>query len=135
LAAEKAIEISLSFALGHLVLGMGHLFRGGAAEAIPPLGHGLALNSYDPQNFVWLNLLALAYLLTDQADKALSVATRARNIRPSWRPIHGTLVCCHVSLGRWPEAQASLQEMRQMEKPPGDALQPLRSCSPHFAQR
>src|SRR5690606_21039730 len=62
LAAERAIEISPSFALGHLVLGMAHLFRGSASEAISPLEHGLTLNPHDPQNFVWFNLLALSHL-------------------------------------------------------------------------
>jgi TolB-like protein len=134
LAAEKAIEISPSFALGHLVLGMGHLFRGSASEAVSPLKHGLTLNPYDPQNFVWLNLLALAYLFTGQASDALSAAIKARKIRPLWRPIHETLVCCYVSLRNLPEARSSLQEMREMENPPGDALQPLRSRSPHWAE-
>ena len=134
LAAEKAIEISPSFALGHLVLGMGHLFRGSASEAVSPLKHGLTLNPYDPQNFVWLNLLALAYLFTGQASDALSAAIKARKIRPLWRPIHETLVCCYVSLRKLPEARSSLQEMREMENPPGDALQPLRSRSPLWAE-
>jgi TolB-like protein len=134
LAAEKAIEISPSFALGHLVLGMGHLFRGSASEAVSPLKHGLTLNPYDPQNFVWLNLLALAYLFTGQASDALSAAIKARKIRPSWHPIHETLVCCYVSLRRLPEARSSFQEMQEMENPPGDALQPLRSRNPHWAE-
>lgn len=134
LAAEKAIEISPSFALGHLVLGMGHLFRGSASDAISSLEHGLMLNPHDPQNFVWFNLLALAYLFNSEATNALSAAIKARKIRPSWRPIHETLVCCYVSLNRLQEARSSFREMRQMEKPLGDALQPLRSRSPHWAE-
>lgn len=134
LAAEQAIEISPCFALGHLVLGMGHLFRGSASDAISPLERGLMLNPYDPQNFVWFNLLALAYLFNGEAAKALSAAIKARKIRPSWRPIHETLVCCYVLLNRLPEARSSLKEMREMENPPGDALQPLRSRSPHWAE-
>ncbi|HEX4893832.1 MAG TPA: winged helix-turn-helix domain-containing protein, partial [Hyphomicrobiaceae bacterium] len=78
LAAEKSIEVSPSFALGHLVLGMGHLFRGNAAEATSPLERGLKLNPNDPQNFVWLNLLSLSYLFAGAPDKALAAATKGR---------------------------------------------------------
>src|SRR6266581_4761276 len=63
-AARKAIEISPSFALGHLGLGMSLLFNGRALEAIAPLEHGLRLSPYDPQNFVWFNMLAMARLFT-----------------------------------------------------------------------
>jgi TolB-like protein len=134
LAAERAIEISPSFALGHLVLGMGHLFRGSASEAIAPLEHGLMLNPYDPQNFVWLNLLALAHLFADQAGEALAVGIKARKVRPAWRPTHETLACCYVSLGRLPEARLCVEQMRDMENPSRDALEPLRLRNPHWAE-
>ena len=117
LAAERAIEISPSFALGHLVLGMGQLFRGSAFEAISPLEHGLRLNPHDPQNFVWLNLLALAHLFARQTEEALASGIKARKVRPSWRPIHETLACCCVSLGRLPEARSYVEQMRGMGRP------------------
>jgi tetratricopeptide (TPR) repeat protein len=59
-AAEKANEISPSFALGHFVLGMARLFSGRPEAAIEPLEHGLRLNPFDPQNFVWFQTLAFA---------------------------------------------------------------------------
>jgi len=131
-AAEKAIEISPSFALGHLVLGMGQLFRGSAGEAIAPFERGLTLNPYDPQNFVWCNLLALAHLFADQGDKALAAAVKARKIRPTWRPLYGTLACCYAALDRLQEAEQCLEQMRQLENPSGDALEPLRLRNPHW---
>jgi TolB-like protein len=133
LAAEKAIEISPSFALGHLVMGMGQFFRGSASEAIAPLEHGLMLNPYDPQNFVWFNILALAYLFGGQASEALAAAIKARKIAPAWRPTHETLACCYVSLGRLPEAGSCVELMREMENPSGDALAPFRLRNPHWA--
>ncbi|MGX9180581.1 winged helix-turn-helix domain-containing tetratricopeptide repeat protein [Mesorhizobium sp. BHbdii] len=134
LAAERAVEISPSFALGHLVLGMGQLFRGSAFEAIAPLERGLMLNPYDPQNFVWLNLLALAYLFNGRANEALAAGIKARKVRPSWRPIRETLACCYVSLGRLPEARSCVEQMRDMDTPSGDAMAPLRLRSPHWAE-
>jgi tetratricopeptide (TPR) repeat protein len=132
LAAEKAIEISPSFALGHLVLGMGHLYRGGPGEAIPPLERGLTLNPYDPQNFVWHNLLALAYLFAGRADQALAAAVKGRKVRPAWRPVYVTLACCYAALGRLQEAGPSIDQLRHLEDPLGDALGPLRLRNPHW---
>jgi TolB-like protein len=132
LAAEKAIEISPSFALGHLVLGMGQLFRGSAREAVSSLERGLTLNPYDPQNFVWYNLLALAHLFAGRAGDALAAAVKGRKVRPAWRPIYATLACCYAALGRLQEAGASVEQMRQLEEPSGDALGPLRLRNPRW---
>jgi tetratricopeptide (TPR) repeat protein len=81
-AAERAIELTPSFALGHLLLGMARLFSGKASEAVPPLERDLRLNPYDPQNFVWLNLLGLAHLFSEHPDRALDAAMKAQRIRP-----------------------------------------------------
>lgn len=135
LAAEKAIEISPSFALGHLVLGMGLLFRGSAAEAILSLARGLTLNPHDPQNFVWYNLLALAYLFSRNAEEALAAAVKARKVRPAWRPAYETLACCYAALGRQQDAGPCIAQMRQLEEPSGDALRPLRSRNPHWMEQ
>lgn len=132
LAAERAIEINPSFALGHLVLGMAQLFRGRALDAIPPLERGLTLSAYDPQNFAWYNLLALAHLFAGQAEPALAAALMARKVRPAWRPAVETLTCCYASLGRVEEAQSCLAQMRELDKPPGDTLGPLRQRNPQW---
>ena len=68
-AARKALDISPSFALGHFVLGMALLFSGRASDAIAPLEYGLRLSPYDPQNFVWFNVLALARLFSGRPRK------------------------------------------------------------------
>lgn len=60
-AGEEAIEISPSFALGYFVLGSSRLFSGNAANAIEAFERGIRLNPYDPQNFVWLQMMALAF--------------------------------------------------------------------------
>jgi TolB-like protein len=135
LAAEKAIEVSPSFALGHLVLGMGHLFRGNAAAAISPLERGLKLNPNDPQNFVWLNLLSLAHLFAGAPDKALAAAIKGRKVRPGWRPIYETLTCCYIALDQHQEARDCRAEMAQLEKPSADALAPLRLRNPNWAEQ
>jgi TolB-like protein len=133
LAAERAVELNPSFALGHLVLGMAHLFRGSPSEAIASLEHGLLLNPHDPQNFVWLNLLANAHLLAKRPDDALAAAVRALKVRPSWRPIYETLILCHVSLGSLADARSYRVRMQDLEATIGDALSPLRARNPQWA--
>jgi pentatricopeptide repeat protein len=134
-AAEKAVEISPSFALGPLVLGMAHLFCGRAPEAIEPLERGLKLNPHDPQNFVWLNLLALAHLFTGGADRALILGGKAMKIRPTWRPTFETLAACYASLDRLDDAKRMVDQMRRLEKPVGDALAPLRLSNLDWSNR
>jgi tetratricopeptide (TPR) repeat protein len=132
-AARKAIEISPSFALGHLVLGMALLFGGRAAEAIAPLEYGLRLSPYDPQNFVWFNVLALARLFSGRAEAGLEAAARALQVRPNWWTSLEVLVCCYAALGKWDEARRCAQQMDGVIRQPGDVLAPLKSRNPRWA--
>jgi pentatricopeptide repeat protein len=134
-AARKAIAISPSFALGHLVLGMALLFSGRASEAIGPLEYGLRLSPYDPQNFVWFNLLALACLFSGRAKTGLEAATRAIQVRPNWWTSFEVLICCYVALGKWDEARRCAQQMASVMKLPGDVLAPLKFRNPVWAEQ
>ena len=110
LAAEKAIEISPSFALGYLVLGMGRLFRGNAHDAIGAFEHGLMLYPYDPQNFVWHNLLALAYLFADRAEDGLAAAVKGRRFaRRGGRSTRHLRAVTSRSAGRKKRDRASIR--------------------------
>jgi tetratricopeptide (TPR) repeat protein len=132
-AARKAIEISPSFALGHLVLGMALLFSGRASEAIAPLEYGLRLSPYDPQNFVWFNLLALARLFSGRPEAGLEAAARALQVRPNWWTSLEVLLCCYAALGKWDEARRCAQQMARIIKQPGDVLAPLKAHNPAWA--
>jgi TolB-like protein len=132
-AARKAIGISPSFALGHLVLGMALLFGRRAAEAIPPLEYGLRLSPYDPQNFVWFNVLAMARLFSGRAEAALEAAGHALQVRPNWWTSLEVLVCCHAALGQWDDARRCARDMAGLTRQPGDVLAPLKANNPHWA--
>ncbi|MEK9284773.1 MULTISPECIES: hypothetical protein [unclassified Bradyrhizobium] len=134
-AARKAVEISPSFALGHLVLGMALLFSGRAADAIAPLECGLRLSPYDPQNFVWFNILALARLFSGRAEAALEAAARALQVRPSWRTSQEVLVCCYAALGKWDDARRCAQQMPGIAGQPGGVLEPLKAHNPAWAEQ
>ena len=132
-AAEKAIESSPSFALGHLVLGMARVLSGDAVAAIAPLEHGLRLNPHDPQNFVWNNLLAWAHFFAGMPAKALVCATRTMKIRPGWRPALETAACCHVKLGQRDAARTAVAQARELGALIGDVLAPMRRHNPAWA--
>ena len=134
-AARKAIELSPSFALGHLVLGMALLFSGRASEAIAPLEYGLRLSPYDPQNFVWFNILALARLFSGRPEAGLEAAARALQVRPNWWTSLEVLVCCYAALGKWDEARRCAQHMASVTKQPGDVLAPLKARNPAWADQ
>jgi len=134
-AARKAIEISPSFALGHLVLGMTLLFSGHATEAIAPLEYGLRLSPYDPQNFVWFNILALARLFSGMAEAGLEASIRAQQVRPKWWTTLEVLICCYAALGKWNEARNCAQEMATVMKQPGDVLAPLKARNADWAEK
>jgi tetratricopeptide (TPR) repeat protein len=129
-SAEKAIELSPSFALGHLVHGMASLFSGSAGKAVESLERGLRLNRYDPQNFIWYNVLALAYLFTDQAEEALRRAVAALQIRPTWRSSMETATACCAALGNADAARQWGQQVASLPSASGDALQPLWRTNP-----
>lgn len=132
-AAERAVELTHSFALGHLVLGMARLFSGDAEGAIEPLEHGLRLNPFDPQNFVWCNTLTYAHLFAGHADRALGWAERALEIRPYWSPAIESAACCHVVLGHREAARECAEHLVGVPKLSGDALAPLKRHNPRWS--
>jgi TolB-like protein len=131
-AAERAVELAPGFALGHLVLGMARLYSGDAAGATASLSHGLRLNPFDPQNFVWYNTLAYAHLFAGQPGSALECSRRAQEVRPDWRPAVESAVCSLVLLGQRGEAHRCVERLSAMPAAAGDALWPLRRNNPDW---
>ena len=134
-AARKAIHISPSFALGHLVLGLALLYSGRAPDAIAPLEYGLKLSPYDPQNFVWFNILALARLFSGRAEAGLEAAARALQVRPNWWTSLEVIICCYGALEKWDEAQRYATELARVTRLPGDVLAPLRVHNPNWSEQ
>jgi len=134
-SAEKAIELNPSFALGHLVHGMAVLYAGRAADAVQSLERGLRLNRFDPQNSVWSNVLALAYLFGDDAERALKFATVSLQVRPTWRPAMRTAAAACVALGRDEQAAQWARRWHGTPTLSADALGPLWRCNPAWTQR
>ncbi len=132
-AAEKAVEESPSFALGHLVLGMALLYSGDPGAATRPLEQGLELNRHDPHNFVWYNVLALSRLFRGDTEGALDSARMSLKIRPLWRSSMETMAACCARLGRVEEAHEWRVRLSGLASAPGDALQPMWQHNPDWA--
>ena len=132
LAAEKAIEVSPSFALGHLVLGLAQLIRGSASKAVAPLERGLTLSAYDPQNFAWYNCWLLrTYLLARRAGACRSDQGAKGSPGMATDDRDPDLL---LRLARTPEdARSCVMQMSKLQKPPGDTLGPLRLRNPQWA--
>jgi tetratricopeptide (TPR) repeat protein len=135
LAAQSAIDLNPSFALGHLVLGMARLFDGDASRAVAPLRHGLTLNPNDPQNVAWHILLAYAELLSDMLDKALESANRALALRPVFGPTFEVLCCCIMALGRHDDARQWGKRLKEVDGPEGRLIEPIRANQPEYDKR
>jgi TolB-like protein len=133
--ADKAVELSPSFALGHLVRGMAALYAGQAARAARSLEQGLKLNRFDPQNFVWYTLLALAWLFDGRPDDALEHAVAALKVRPTWRPALRVAAAASAASGHAAAAADWLRQWSQMPAVTTDALQPLWRSNPQWVQR
>jgi tetratricopeptide (TPR) repeat protein len=128
-SAEKAIELSPSFALGHLVHGMAALYAGNAGLAVRSLELGLRLNRYDPQNFVWYNVLALAFLFAGDPESAIQRSVAGLQVRPTWQPAMRTAAAAYTALGRVDDAAQWRRRASEAPTASSDALQPLWRCN------
>ena len=113
-AAQRAIDLSPSFALGHLALAWSRLFAGRASAAIDPLLRAFRLDPTDNQAFLWLGYLALAYYLAGDLDEAVERAGDAVGMRPESYTGQCALACSLAMLGREAEARHALDNLQRV---------------------
>jgi adenylate cyclase len=112
-AAQRALDLSPSFALGYLQLGLGRLFAGRAAQAVEPLQRGLRLSPHDPQAFIWLQFLAFALFLSGDYEEAVGRGRDAAASRPGSFSAHCILACSLAQLSQEEEAHRAAPEMQR----------------------
>ena len=88
-----------------------------------------------PQNFVWYNTLAHAYLHCGDAGRAWERAQRAQEIRPEWACAVEAAACALVLPGRTEEARRCSERLSAMARPASDALSPLRRNNPQWRRQ
>lgn len=133
-AAQRALTLSPSFALGYLILGAAHLHAGRPESAIEPLEHGLRLSPFDPQNFTWLFFLSLAYAFAGEFGQGLSTTRRALSLRPGWIPALKVAVLCSVSVGDMQQARAAVSEI-QSSSAEGDLTRLMSKLNPTWTRQ
>ncbi|MBQ0822051.1 tetratricopeptide repeat protein [Microvirga sp. HBU67558] len=133
-AAQRAIGLSPSFALGHLVLGPAYLSTGRLPEAIASLDHGLRLSPYDPQNFTWQFLLSVAYTFSGNAEAGLDAARRALSVRPHWMPALKMIALCCTRLGDLEQARSAASQVRSATVAEGDLARLIPSPNPGWIE-
>jgi Flp pilus assembly protein TadD len=113
---------------------MATLYLGRALEAQSALQHGLRLNSRDPHNFVWFDLLALAYLFAGKKERAVEAATQALKIRPVTHLTLEVMAICHAAIERTNDARQYLAAARKISAQPIPILAPLRARNPQWRE-
>jgi adenylate cyclase len=112
-SAQRAIDLSPNFALGYLLLGLSRLSAGRARLAIEAIERGLRLSPNDPQAFTWLQMLAVAYFLCDDAAEAARWAEVAVARHPGSHSGLAVLACSLDALGRREEALEAVRRLRR----------------------
>jgi adenylate cyclase len=118
-AAQRAIDLSPSFALGHYILGVSRLGAGRAAAAIEPFLRGFRLNPNDSQAFLWMAYLGFAHYLTGDCQEAADRAADAVAMRPDSYTGQCVLACSLAQLGRESEARRAVGELQRVLPSPG----------------
>jgi hypothetical protein len=94
----------------------------------------LKLNRYDPQNFVWYTVAALAFLFDGQPERASERAVAALKVRPAWRAALRAAAAAVAALGRVDKVKG--WQRQWLQAPPlADALAPLWRCNAAWAAR
>ena len=134
-AAEQAIALSPSFALGHLVLGICTLLLGQPREAIRELQQGLQLNPFDPHGLYWRFHLALAHYVEAEPTLGLEQARVCLEMRPHWSVALRVATACLVTMGDPAGAQQFVVELDREGDASQDLLANVALQQPEWVQR
>jgi adenylate cyclase len=114
-AFEEAIKFNPSFAAAHVLLGQMYLYAGRPEEAVEQAEKGIRLSPTDPRLFIWLPALAGAHYQMRHYAEAAEAGRRSWSLNRNWP--HGLryVVAGLAQLGRIPEAQAALAELKRAD--------------------
>jgi adenylate cyclase len=132
-AAERAVALSPSFALGHLILGAARLYSGQPKEALDAFAHGFRLSPFDPQSFTWHLLAALAQYFSGHPEAAVRETRRSLALRPRWSSALKVALAAHVALGQSDLAASTLSELQHESDIRGDMLSNFAKHQPRWA--
>ncbi|MEJ8572703.1 hypothetical protein [Microbaculum marinum] len=112
---EHAIEINRSEALGWLLKGTLHAFRGEGPQAVLDTQRAGMLSPLDPHRYFYDSLAATAYLSNYQYDLALEHANRSLRANRTHTSTLRAAAVAQWRLGRREEAGATIRELLTLE--------------------
>jgi tetratricopeptide (TPR) repeat protein len=118
-SAQRAIDLTPNFAVGHFSLGWARIFTGNFASAVDPLHRAMRLSPHDPINFSYLNALALAHYHQEEYEQALTYANRSYGLRRLYNSGR-TLLACLGQLGLREQAEKVRTEVVELTLPEYD---------------
>jgi adenylate cyclase len=113
--AEMAVRLNPTDARALVCLGHAQAMCGNVAEGIRNTERGLQLNPRDPRNHIYVNHVALAYLIAGQYDSAVVWAMKAISRNARIAEYHFVLACSLGHLGRSAEARRAFEACRQID--------------------
>ena len=108
---RRAIELNPSLVMAHAQLGSALHLRGDHGQAIAVLNIAIRLSPNDHDLFFILGELAMAHLLSNQLDEALTHADHAISRRSAYWVAHVAKVNALARMSRKEEAQQALDEL------------------------
>jgi adenylate cyclase len=111
-AAERGVALSPNYALANRRLGVGLIFSGRPAEAIPWIKKAMRLNPFDKAMFP--AMLGLAYFSLKQYDEAISILKDVVRDNPNFMQGHIFLANTYAELGYEEEARAETKEVLRL---------------------
>ena len=109
---NQAVELEPNGAESHYLMGLGLSFSGRPEEAIPILQKAMRLNPITPAPY--FNVMAIAYRMVDQLDKAIEFLEKGIQRYPNLLFLHLNLSACYILAGREQEAQKEAKEVLRL---------------------
>jgi TolB-like protein/class 3 adenylate cyclase len=127
---DRAIVLNPNLAVAWGVSGWLRIYLGEPANAIERLERSRRLSPLDPIAYMGYAGMALAHLLADRYDEAVSWAAKARNEQPNWATSLRVAAIAYALSDRIVEAQEAIARLREID--PALRLSNLERVAPPF---
>ena len=112
---DRAIVLNPNLAAAWSVSGWLRIYLGEPASAIERLERSRRLSPLDPIAYMGYAGMALALLLADRYDEAVSWAARARNEQPNWATSLRVAAIAYALSDRIVEAREAMARLREID--------------------
>ncbi len=111
---ERAVELNPSNSTGCALLGGAYGLSGREDEGIDLVKRALRLSPYEPENFIFISILAQLNYGKKRYEEAVANAIGSLERQPGSLLAYPVLVAGYARLGRLDEAQSALRRLREV---------------------